>query len=290
MPLNIITHNVNGFDRNRDFVRDTCSSPPPSIYGLQEHWLRPPSKRYPGVDALKTIHSDLDGWGTSAMQASMESRILSGRPFGGTGFVWTRSLSTSVKPKCDYRHDRVTVLELSSNIGSIILINVYMPYFDNSNVAGQADIYSDILGFIDSIVKDNPHSSIILMGDMNCNFYRKDNQFSQILNDFIEQCDLFCTFDVMPSFNLDQSYTRCNLKQKSFSLLDYIFISHNLVPYKTCVDILDSGHVLSDHIPVMMTEGDSYIELGFIETLSFETSWNYPRANDGVLYCSMTSN
>ena len=128
-----------------------------------------------------------------------------------------------------------------------------MPYFDNSNVAAQADIYSDILGFIDSIVKDNPHSSIILMGDMNCNFYRKDNQFSQILNDFIEQCDLFCTFDVMPSFNLDQSYTRCNLKQKSFSFLDYIFISRNLVPYITFVDILDSGHVLSDHIPVMMT-------------------------------------
>ena len=133
MPLNIITQNVNGFERSKDSVRDICSSFPPSIYGLQEHWLRPSTKKHPGVNALKTIHPDIDGWGTSAMQSSMEARILTGRPFGGTGFVWSKSISSSIKCRTDYRHDRVTVLEVSSNIGTILIINVYMPFFDNRN-------------------------------------------------------------------------------------------------------------------------------------------------------------
>ena len=78
MPLEIISHNVNGFERNKEFVRDTCLSFPNVIYSLQEHWLRPPTKKFPGVNVLKTIHSDLDGWGTSAMKSSMGSKILNG--------------------------------------------------------------------------------------------------------------------------------------------------------------------------------------------------------------------
>ena len=232
MPLNLLSHNVNGFDRNKDFVRDTISSLPLSIYGLQEHWLRPSSKHHPGVNGLKTIHSDLDGWGTSAMQASMEKRILSGRPFGGTGFVWTKSLSSSIKPRNVYKHDRVTVLEVSSNVGTILIINVYMPFFDNRNLESQTDLYSDTIGFIDSVINDNPHSSIVLLGDMNCNFYKRDNIFSNILNTFIDQRDLCCTFDLMPTFSRDTTYTRFNLKQGSFSLLDYIYVSRNVVIHK----------------------------------------------------------
>ena len=250
MPLNLFTHNVNGFDRNKDFVGDTCSSLPLSIYGLQEHWLRPSTSKFPGVNALKTINSNLDGWGTSAMQSCMENRIMNGRPFGGTGFVWSKSISSSIRPRSDYRHDRVTVLEVTSTIGTIIIINVYMPYYDNRNIESQIDLYSDTIGFIDSVIDDNPHASIIFMGDMNVDIYKSNNQFSVIMNTFIEQQNLFCTFDMMHSFSRETSYTRCNLKQKSFSLLDYIFVSRDLVPYITDVDIHDLGCVLSDHVPV----------------------------------------
>ena len=72
MPLEILSHNVNGYDRNKEFIRDTCCAFPISVYGLQEHWLRPPSKKYPGVNVLKTLHPDLDGWGRSAMKSKME--------------------------------------------------------------------------------------------------------------------------------------------------------------------------------------------------------------------------
>ena len=123
MPLEILSHNVNGYERNKEFIRDTCCSFPTSVYGIQEHWLRPPSKKYPGVNVLKTLHPDLDGWGKSAMKSKMETKILQGRPFGGTGFIWSKTISSIIRPKNDYNHDRVTVIEISSALGSIIVIN-----------------------------------------------------------------------------------------------------------------------------------------------------------------------
>ena len=141
MPVNIVTHNVNGFDRNEGFVRDICSMLSPSILGIQEHWLRPPSKRLPGVNKLMTVHPDLDGWGTSAMKEKMQQKILYGRPFGGTGYIWSKSLSKSIKTRREYIHERVTTLEVTTSIGSILLINLYMPYYDSSNIETQTVEY-----------------------------------------------------------------------------------------------------------------------------------------------------
>ena len=132
MPIQLFTHNVNGFETKSQFISDICSPLPMCIYGVQEHWLPPPYKKSPGVNKLKSVHPDLDGWGTSAMKAKMENQIRTGRPFGGTGFIWSKSLSGSVRPKPQYCHERVTVLEVSTSIGLILIINVYMPYFNQS--------------------------------------------------------------------------------------------------------------------------------------------------------------
>ena len=78
MGAEIITHNVNGFERSRDFVRDLCYFQPNCIYGLQAHWLSPSSKHTPEVDVLKT-YQDLDGWGTIAMKSAVGSKIMNGR-------------------------------------------------------------------------------------------------------------------------------------------------------------------------------------------------------------------
>ena len=253
MPLEIISHNVNGFERNKEFVSDICSSFPNVIYGLQEHWLRPPTKKFPGVNALKTVHSDLDGWGTSAMKSNMGSKILNGRPYGGTGYIWSKSIASVLKPRTEYIHERVTAVEISSSIGSIVIINCYMPYFKNNDVTTQTDLYIDTIGFIDSVIKDNPNSSFVVLGDMNCNYYKGNNQFSLILGDFIRNNNFYCTFDSMSSFDSNSNFTRCNLKQKSFSLLDYIFVSSDLIPFIDHVSIIDSGDVLSDHFPVRLS-------------------------------------
>ena len=248
MPLKLISHNVNGFDRNENFVTDLSLSLAPCIYGLQEHWLRPPSKRNVGVNRLMTLNPNLDGWGTSAMKTKMQNKILTGRPFGGTGYVWSKILSNSIKPRSEYVHERVRVLELHASIGSILLINCYMPFFDSNKIDSQFDIYTDVLGFIDSVIRDNPGSGVILLGDMNCNIYSSNNRFSLALNSFLSGRDLFRTHDLSSSVD-----THSALKRNSFSLLDYVFVSQNLCQHVDSVEIIDSPLNLSDHLPVAIS-------------------------------------
>ena len=254
MPLQLFTHNVNGFDIKSKFISDLCSALPMCVYGLQEHWLTPPYKKFPGVNKLKSVHANLDGWGTSAMKEKMCSEVRTGRPFGGTGFIWSKSLSESIKPRPEYCHDRVTVVEITANVGSILIINVYMPYYNVNDIVNQTSLYQDTLAFIEMVINDNSNSKIILMGDMNCDiFARNSNSFSLSLNDFIKERNLHCCYDLMQSFNHDKDFTRCNLKQKSFSLLDYIFVSKDLIPFIENTRIVNHALNTSDHLPVELS-------------------------------------
>ena len=68
MKITISTQNVNGFTRNKDFLRLQCDESPYSIRAIQEHWLKPPYKKQIGVNQLRSLHPDFDGFGTSAMK------------------------------------------------------------------------------------------------------------------------------------------------------------------------------------------------------------------------------
>ena len=253
MPLKLVSHNVNGFNRNESFVRDSTLSLSPCVYGIQEHWLKPPSKRLVGVNKLMSLHPDLDGWGTSAMKEKMRNKILTGRPFGGTGYVWNKSISNSLKPRCEYVHERVTVLEITTNIGPVLLINCYMPYFDNSKIELQSNVFTDTLGFIEFVIKDNPGFNVIFFGDMNCDIYSSNNCFSASLNTFLSDRNLICTYDLSSSIDKRSVYTRCDLQRNSFSLLDYVFISQDLLSYVDVVEVMKTPLNLSDHLPVVVS-------------------------------------
>ena len=94
--ITISTHNINGYSRSKDFLRNQCDNAPNSIRGLQEHWLRPPYKKQFGVNQLRCVHPDFDGFGSSAMQKTVEKKVSVGRPFGGTGFIYNKKYYTSI--------------------------------------------------------------------------------------------------------------------------------------------------------------------------------------------------
>ena len=253
MPVNLISHNVNGFDRSESFIRNSCLSHLPCIYGIQEHWLRPPLKRHAGVNKLMSIDAKLDGWGTSAMKKMMQNKILHGRPYGGTGNVWSKSLSNSIKTRCEYTHERVTVLEITTNIGSVLVINCYMPFYDVRNVESQTNVFIDTLSFVDSVIQDNPGSKCILLGDMNCNIYETNNRFTTILTSFLSDRNLICTYDLKADFPKNSAYSRFDLKRNSFSLLDYVFVSSDLCQFVDMVEITNPSLNMSDLLPVMVS-------------------------------------
>lgn len=132
--ITIRSHNVNGFKRSKDFIFSQCEKNPNMIIALQEHWLRPPYKKQFGVNQLRCVHPNFDGFGTSAMAKSSETNIISGRPFGGTGFVYSKKYARCIKPVLSLVHERVTALEISTLNDKVILINCYFPYFNSRDI------------------------------------------------------------------------------------------------------------------------------------------------------------
>ena len=249
--LRISTHNVNGFDSSRNFLRSRCADEPETIQCIQEHWLRPPFKKVKGVNELRHLHEDFDGYGTSAMKSTMEKKILAGRPYGGTGFLWNKNLSDSLRPRQEYKHDRVSVLEILDSRNTVLIINAYLPYYSSSKVVEQTAAYHETIGYIDHIMSSNPGCYFILLGDFNCNIYNERHPFTPIIRDLLNRRHLTCTFDLMASFDSNVSYTRTNYGAAgSGTLLDYVFVSHELREFSSDIMINNFPDNLSDHLPV----------------------------------------
>ena len=146
--ISIITHNVNGFKHSKNFLYSQCAKKSNSILAIQEHWLRPPYKKQFGVNQLRCLHPDFDGYGTSAMKNSSETKIIAGRPFGGTGFIFNKKYAKCIKPLLNHAHERVTVVELNAVTDRILIINCYFPYFNTRDLDGSVATYRDTLGFV----------------------------------------------------------------------------------------------------------------------------------------------
>ena len=199
--LTFSTHNINGFGRHKAFLQSRCNQEPNTIHCLQEHWLLPPTKHRKGVNELSCVHKDFDGYGTSAMKRDAEKRIIKGRPFGGTGFIWNRKFSNSIKPRYEYTHERISVLQVVDLHCNILVINVYFPYFDTSRLAEQLSLYNDTIGFIDHIVMSNRECKLVIAGDFNCNLYDFGHPFTPLIRDLMLRHNLICIFDTIPSLS-----------------------------------------------------------------------------------------
>ena len=248
--ITISSHNINGFARQKPFLRSLCDGVPEAIRAVQEHWLAPPYKKQCGVNQLRHLHPDFDGYGTSGMKKEIESRVRTGRPFGGTGFIYNKKYSTCIKPLIKYNHERVTALKLSDRNGDIIMVNGYMPFYNTKDLQNQTLLYQNTLAFIENIFLENAGSRFILLLDMNCNLYGPPNSYSKMMHDLLSKYELFSCFEQMTSFDPDVEYTRFDTKNNSYTLIDGIFLSESLREKVSNVRISKYGDDLSDHLPV----------------------------------------
>ena len=251
--IKISSHNINGFAGSKDFLHHRCEAEDKAIFAVQEHWLKPAFRNHLGVNQLRSVHSNYEGYGTSAMKEKTTTTVTKGRPFGGTGFIYSKSLNYVLKPKCEYRHERVSVMSLQCEEFEILIINAYLPYYDVSNLNDQLLLYNDTIGYIDYIMMSNPDCQYILTMDMNCDIYNSNNAFSLTMRDFIAKYDLISTHDLNPNFDSTLSFTRCDVKRNSYTLIDGILISRPVCPLVTESNIAHYGNNTSDHSPVEIT-------------------------------------
>ena len=131
VSINIVSHNINGFSSSKDFLVSKCDDDANSILCLQEHWLRPAYKNLKSINQLRTIHSNFDGYGVSAMKNVHNNSILKGRPYGGTGFVFNKDFSPFLQPVLQYESERINDLPyyVIILIDRCITINLYLSLF-----------------------------------------------------------------------------------------------------------------------------------------------------------------
>ena len=250
VSITISSHNVNGFVGSKEFLHSRCDASDNAIFAIQEHWLKPTFRKKQGVNQLRSVHPRYDGYGTSAMNEKISAGVTKGRPFGGTGFIFSKSLDYAITCLYEYKHDRVSVLKLTTADSEILIINAYMPFFDTRNLNDQLLLYHETVGYLDYIMTSNPGCEFILTMDMNCNVYDLNHPYTQIIKDLVMKFSLISAFDLNPNFDHANSFTRCDIKNNSFTLIDGILVSSSLSTKISNVNINHCGNNPSDHSPV----------------------------------------
>jgi len=125
---------------------------------IQEHWLLPHE-----INFLSSIHPDFNAFGHSAVDIA--SGVLTGRPFGGTGILYKKSISKHVN-HLDTFDSRITAVILHASSGPILLVSVYMPtdYGDDDSY----DNYLSTCAKITALYEDCAATKAVIAGDFNC--------------------------------------------------------------------------------------------------------------------------
>ena len=244
----IRSHNIRGFNERKDFLKSQCHSNSHLIHCLQEHWLPPPFKKRAGTNAFRTVHPDFEGFATSAMKEAEETAIRRGRGFGGTGFLYPKQFSHYLSPLTNVTHTRVSAMILKCVQYDLVIINVYMPFLDRSDLNNRLNQYEEVLGYVEFLMSEYEGAEFVVVGDFNCNIFDATHPFTPLLNDFLTSWNLVCTFSLLSSFSPDSCYTRSD--SRSRSLLDYIFVSQRASVNVSNVSIYDHHDNFSDHLPV----------------------------------------
>ena len=253
VSLKLRSHNINGFDSSQEYLYNGCNDNSFSLLAIQEHWLRPSFRKQKGINRLKVLHPDYDSYATSGMEDQIDQRVLRGRPFGGTGFLFRKELSRCVRARVDYKHKRVTVMEISSNDEKILLINGYLPFYNTDNNQTQLTEYRDTLAFIENVMSANPLHKFILLMDLNCNIFGPTHPYATLVRSMMSEFKLVSSFEFLPGFDPNQHYTRFDYKRNSFTLIDGILVSESLTHLISSCQILHPPDNVSDHLPIEIT-------------------------------------
>ena len=121
--------------------------------------------------------------------------ILIGRPFGGTAILFRKSIADKVHV-CHTDVSRITAIVLDTDMGPLLLANVYMPtnYGDSESL----ELYVDCLSRLHALIIDTNIAHVIIPGDFNCSvgsrFFEEFSNFALennlIISDMLRLSDV----------------------------------------------------------------------------------------------------
>jgi exonuclease III len=240
--LSFISYNLHGFNQGSILLRSICDSDHKTdVILVQEHWLTRDN-----IHKMSSFCTEYISFGISAMNKTIDSGVLRGRPFGGVmsmiNVKWGKFIRFS---EC---RERFVVLLLQNTL----IVNVYLPTVNNDIDRDElSDIISELNDVMDQAVKVSTSSTIkvIIGGDFNCVFGHNVGACS-VLNPFMSKWSMALVNDIIPS-NLNYSY--CHETLQHYSLIDYFLVSDNCKTDLLHNLIIDAADNLSDHLPIKIT-------------------------------------
>jgi len=235
--LSVCTYNMHGYNTGVSYLKQLCMQN--DIIFIQEHWLLNSQ-----LSRFNSIDQDFMFSGKSAMNERMSTQLIRGRPFGGVGVLYRRSLGSIITYYGCSDDSRVVVIKLENGSQNMLVFGVYFPCDDHRSEYLHS--IQQILGYIESVIEAHIGYKCVILGDFN--FECKTSnvgfcEFTKLANDYnLSVCD-----DLDPC-NSNYSYCHVSLDQKS--LIDHVFVSHDLKTSVHNYSILCDGSNLSDHSPI----------------------------------------
>ena len=233
-PLRLVSYNCRGWNSGRTLINDLSDHF--DLCFVQEHWL---------------LNSQLDSLSFSPQFCStgvsgMDDSLLHGRPFGGCGIIFRKSLSDRVSHLPSISK-RFCALLLSIENLSILCICVYFPtnYHDTQSSDAFLSMLCEIEGFIDTVVFDH----VVIAGDFNVDS-RASSPRATLFCDFLQDRDLVCV-DQLPLSSVTHTYT--SEASGTTSWIDHVVCDADLALLVLSVSPLQYGSNLSDHHPISAT-------------------------------------
>ena len=169
--------------------------------------------------------------------------LTHGRPINGMFVAIPNIFKERAKDVSPNNH-RVQAILLNLNTQVILILNTYFPTDSRNNIDIQ-DI-QDTIEAVDSVIKNNDFSRVIITGDINCNFL-KNTAHVNYVNNFLDTNSFVKSWE---NFLVDFTHVHESNGITSTASLDHFFWSqsfHNEVKDAGVIHHIDNK---SDHEPI----------------------------------------
>jgi exonuclease III len=233
----VCTFNCRSVKSSVDEIVTMCNNS--MIVCLQEHWLLPHE-----VSLLSNISNDFFSTGSSAV--TVDTDILVGRPYGGTGILYHKSISEYIKV-VDTKDARLSAIVISNCVGGpTLLVCAYLPTDYGTNDC--LEEYIATCSCISALYSDCEAVQLIVAGDFNC---CEGSRFYEVFMSLVQDNNLL----VSDMDRLNEVFTYCNDAGTASSWIDHVLCSRSI---DNMVLNCRVGYefVSSDHKPVFVSFED----------------------------------
>ena len=263
----IATYNCNSIRNSIEEVK--CLLDNNDILVLQELMLNEND-----VNILSNIDESMNY--TFFVKDKVINGINAGRPSKGVAIFWKKCFLSVIPLKIN---EWLNGIIIESNIGRILIMNVYMPY-DNHDL-DSLDNYRSALATIESVLDEYTVNHICILGDFNADpnkgrFWTELRVFIDSHSLFTEEC--FVDHDI---------FTYLSPAHNTTSYIDHVLCSQGLFNRIKNVDV-DYDLSICDHFPLMV-DFDIEINSTVIGVRNFEDighfiDWNKFSESDLDIY------